>query len=156
MDASPSPRTVVCGVDDSPAARAGLGVARDLAGALDLRLVVAHAARPLMVPRPPPIGVSYPPGLLDELRAGSVAAGERLLEDLLADLPADGHDRHVEIGAPAPVLLALARDRDAAFVVLGSRGLGGVARAVLGSVSRAALASAPCPVVIVPAGRAGD
>jgi nucleotide-binding universal stress UspA family protein len=50
---------------------------------------------------------------------------------------------------PAPALVAQA-DR-AEMVVVGSRGHGGVARMLLGSVSLYVSAHAPCPVVVVPA-----
>ncbi len=152
MEPSTGPRTVICGVDESREAAEAARVAHRLASSLGLRLLLVHAVRDLMVPRPPPIGVNYPPGMLDELRAGSLAAGERLMGDVVASLPPGDHGRHVAIGTPASVLLDLARDQEAAYLVLGSRGLGGMARMVLGSVSRAVLAAARCPVVIVPPG----
>ncbi len=39
---------------------------------------------------------------------------------------------------------------DADLMVLGARGRGGVAAAILGSVTNAVLHQAPCPVVVVP------
>lgn len=55
----------------------------------------------------------------------------------------------VEEGPPAKVLLSEAADSD--LVVVGTRGRGRVAGALLGSVSRQVAAAAPCPVVVVPA-----
>lgn len=49
-----------------------------------------------------------------------------------------------------PTLLALAEKHDAAAVVVGSRGLGGVKSALLGSVSSGVLDHAHGPVLIVP------
>ncbi|MEU8233213.1 universal stress protein [Actinoplanes sp. NPDC048967] len=51
------------------------------------------------------------------------------------------------IGNPAPRLLAAADDTD--LVVLGSRGRGGFASLLLGSVSQRVATHAPCPVVVV-------
>ena len=50
-------------------------------------------------------------------------------------------------GAPAPVLLAEARD--AALLVLGSRGLGGFGGLLIGSVAVQVSARADCPVLVV-------
>ena len=50
---------------------------------------------------------------------------------------------------PVPAILGLARKRRARAIVLGSRGLGAVGRLLLGSVSRAVVRRAPCPVLVV-------
>jgi nucleotide-binding universal stress UspA family protein len=55
-------------------------------------------------------------------------------------------------GDPGPALCQLAHERNADVVVLGSRGLGAIRRALLGSVSTYVSANAPCPVVIVRSG----
>ena len=52
-------------------------------------------------------------------------------------------------GGPAARLLAAARDAD--MIVVGSRGAGGFARLLMGSVSTQVSHHARCPVVIVPA-----
>jgi nucleotide-binding universal stress UspA family protein len=50
-------------------------------------------------------------------------------------------------GPPAQVLLDTAKDAD--LLVIGSRGRGGFASAVLGSVSMACVLHAPCPVLVL-------
>jgi nucleotide-binding universal stress UspA family protein len=67
-------------------------------------------------------------------RAAGVAPGLRI-------------DTQVVSGPPALALTALARD--ASLLVLGTRGAGGFAAMILGSVSRYAAAHASCPVVVV-------
>jgi nucleotide-binding universal stress UspA family protein len=54
-------------------------------------------------------------------------------------------------GNPAQELVGQARNAD--LLVLGSRGSGGFARLLLGSVASAVTHHADCPVVIVPANR---
>jgi nucleotide-binding universal stress UspA family protein len=51
-------------------------------------------------------------------------------------------------GAPGDALCQLAAERGARAIVLGTRGRGGVKRALLGSVSDHVVRNAPCPVVI--------
>lgn len=61
--------------------------------------------------------------------------------------PAWLHIRTVE-GAPAPVLLRLARHAD--LLVVGSRGRGGFKDLLLGSVSTACVHHTPCPIAVIP------
>jgi nucleotide-binding universal stress UspA family protein len=53
-------------------------------------------------------------------------------------------------GSPAEELLIAAKDAD--LLVVGSRGAGGFARLVMGSISSQVAHHAQCPVVIIPAG----
>jgi nucleotide-binding universal stress UspA family protein len=55
-----------------------------------------------------------------------------------------------DVGHPVDALRRRAVERDAALLVVGSRGRGVLRAAVLGSVSSALAASAPLPVLVVP------
>jgi nucleotide-binding universal stress UspA family protein len=73
-------------------------------------------------------------------------------------LTADEHgveaDWEILQGEPATEIVRLASERDADLIVLGSRGLGAVAGAFLGSVSREVLHEADRPVLVArPRGR---
>lgn len=59
---------------------------------------------------------------------------------------------HVRVaeGSPADVLLAVADEIRADLIVVGTRGLRGAARVVLGSVSQTVVSRSPRPVAVVP------
>jgi nucleotide-binding universal stress UspA family protein len=56
---------------------------------------------------------------------------------------------HLRLGRPLHEILAVAEQIGAGVVVIGSRGLGGLRRALLGSVSESVVRHAHCPVFIV-------
>ena len=56
---------------------------------------------------------------------------------------------HFRMGRPDVEILALAEETGAGMVVVGSRGLGGVKRALMGSVSDSVVRHAHCPVLVV-------
>jgi nucleotide-binding universal stress UspA family protein len=83
--------------------------------------------------------------------------GDEMLDRVLADVAADAKEIAVERavleGAAAEALLGEAAE--AALLVVGSRGVGGFASLLLGSVSQQCAHHAPCPVVIVRAASSG-
>ncbi len=139
------PRLVCC-VDDSDGARAGLAVASRLANALGFELLVLHVEPATELP-----GVSAAAGGQARLREEELDDARRLLDELAreAGLGADV-TLHAEIGDPVERILAACADESVQLVVLGSHGRRGVKAALLGSVSRDVAARAPCPCLIVP------
>ncbi|HVW34266.1 MAG TPA: universal stress protein [Acidimicrobiia bacterium] len=75
---------------------------------------------------------------------------EESLEAALAPVDTAGVEieRRVVAGSPAQALVH--ESKDAALLVVGSRGRSGVTGVLLGSVSRQVAQHASCPVVIVP------
>lgn len=82
------------------------------------------------------------------------AADERDLDAVAAYLAKEGvpHTiRHEKADAsPADVILAIARELDAALIVLGLHQRSWFAKRVLGSTARSVVLGAPCAVLIVP------
>jgi nucleotide-binding universal stress UspA family protein len=64
--------------------------------------------------------------------SGGTVAGEHLIE-----------------GRVAPGIVGLAEEIGAGLIVMGSRGLGGIKRALMGSVSDSVVRHAHCPVLVV-------
>jgi nucleotide-binding universal stress UspA family protein len=59
------------------------------------------------------------------------------------------HESEILEGDPASRIAEVVRTRNADLLVVGSRGHGGLASALLGSVSRALLTRSPAPVMVV-------
>ena len=62
---------------------------------------------------------------------------------------------HLKIRGPVEEIVTLAEETGAGLIVLGSRGLGGVGRALMGSVSEFVVRYAPCPVLVLRGARRG-
>jgi nucleotide-binding universal stress UspA family protein len=56
---------------------------------------------------------------------------------------------HLRMGAPGEEIVALAEAIGAGLIVMGSRGHGGMRRALMGSVSDSVVRHAHCPVLVV-------
>ena len=87
-----------------------------------------------------------------------VAAARQVLADATGAIPTgpDAMEPHRLLGeGPAAEVLLRAAER-ADLLVVGSRGRGGFAGLLLGSVSQQCAQHAPCPVVIVPPPRRGQ
>ncbi|MEU6540926.1 universal stress protein [Streptomyces sp. NPDC047000] len=144
MDANSSARRVVAGVDGSASSFEALRWAVRYA-ALTGGTVEAVTAWEQ------PSGWFAPPmeAAFDLESAREVQARE--LREALGDEDAAGVRAVLVHGNPGDVLLQSAEG--AAVLVVGSRGHGGFARAMLGSVSQRVALHADCPVVIVRAGK---
>ena len=147
---------VVVGVDGSAGARDALRWAAAEARLREARLRVVHAsASGFFGSSGPGYGYPYIGGSAETApRAGFSdlrRAAEELLEDAIAGVETDVDglqiERRVVAGDPADVLVRAVSERD--LLVVGSRGHGGFAGLLLGSVSQRCAHHAPCPVVIV-------
>jgi nucleotide-binding universal stress UspA family protein len=56
---------------------------------------------------------------------------------------------HARLGRPDAEIVGLADELGAGLIVLGSRGLGSLRRALMGSVSDSVVRHAHCPVLVV-------
>jgi nucleotide-binding universal stress UspA family protein len=138
---------ILVGYDGSRHSTRALDWAIQEARRHDVPLVICTVV-PDSTPDPRLYGTRWPP--VPDLSA----AAEQLLAEAQARVTAAAPGVSVTgaalLGAPGRSLVNRA-DR-AELVVVGSRGRGGVASMLLGSVSLYVAAHAPCPVVVVPAG----
>ena len=78
--------------------------------------------------------------------------GQRLLDEQVRWVEEAGGTvaaSHFRMARPDEGILAVGEDIGAGLMVLGSRGLGGVKRALMGSVSDSVVRHAHCPVLVV-------
>lgn len=133
---------IVVGVDGSPGAAGALRFAAELARARGSEL---HAVCAWQMPAMAFAGGVYVGD--DDLPTALEEGARRVLADAVhgLDVPVE---QHALQGHASEVLLKAAEGAD--MLVVGSRGLGGFARLLLGSVSHGVVHHAPCPVVVVP------
>ena len=77
---------------------------------------------------------------------------QRLLDDQLKRIEAAGGSvtqAHLRVGRPDEEIVTLAEELGAGLIVVGSRGLGGIRRALMGSISDSVVRHAHCPVLVV-------
>jgi len=75
-----------------------------------------------------------------------------LLDSQVEEIEAAGssvEQTHLGIGKPDEEIVALAEELEAGLIVIGSRGRGGIRRALMGSVSDSVVRYAHCPVLVV-------
>jgi nucleotide-binding universal stress UspA family protein len=88
---------------------------------------------------------------VDQLEADHMyrsQAAKGILEEARTTLGLPGAEVVVLEGNPGDAICAYAEEIGAKAIVMGSRGRGGVRRALLGSVSDHIVRNAPCPVVV--------
>jgi nucleotide-binding universal stress UspA family protein len=141
---TPSGRIVV-GVDGSEPSRVALRWAIAEARLRGARVEAVHAWQVPYVGGDPYLAGGFYPGLIE-------TAGSDTLQAAIDAEDTSGLARPVEpiltAGGAAGALLDAAKDAD--LLVVGSRGRGGFASLVLGSVSHHLAHHATCPVVVVP------
>lgn len=144
--------SVIVGLDGSAGARAALRWAMAEARLRKTRLRVIHV---WTFSDPGGAGYGYLGESLDAFPGGGLSnlhrASEDMIEHAIADLAAEAEgveiEREIVEGTAADVLVGAATERD--LLVVGSRGHGGFAGLLLGSVSQQCAHHARCPVVIV-------
>jgi nucleotide-binding universal stress UspA family protein len=150
-----APRTIIFATDGSELALAAVTAGAAVVGAGDRpgdRIVVAavvEADDPTLVTGASGMaGGVMTPEQYDEHRTRLEDEARTATEEAAAALGTDGVEAVVCQGDAARELCALAEELSATAIVMGSRGRGGIKRALLGSVSDHVVRNAPCTVVV--------
>lgn len=147
-----SGQPVVVGLDRSEAGRAAVEHAAELAVQRGQPLHLVRAFQPSQFPMRHRTGLS---GDIDDLlRKAAGRLVDETSEVLSLVYPTLQLSAELAPGSPAETLIG--ESREAAFLVVGSRGSGGFSGLVIGSTTLRVATHAHCPVVAVPATPADD
>ena len=152
------PTKVLLATDGSGEAGLATLTAADLAqktgSELNVILVLDGAPTAMLYPEATdPEGVEQrDPILEEEFERRSEQRGREVLDAEVERARSAGgtvEQAHLAMGEPAREIVHLAEDLGAGLIVVGSRGRGGMRRALMGSVSDAVVRHAHCPVMVV-------
>lgn len=94
----------------------------------------------------------YPKETREAVIAEAQRAAEKFLKEQAQQIEAEGGkvaDTHFRSGDPDKEILRTAEALGVGVIVIGSRGLGAISRALMGSVSDSVVRHAHCPVFVV-------
>ena len=152
------PTKILLATDGSSEAELATQTAVDLArmSASELHVVFVLNVIPtaLLYPESTDLeGIQLPDPILEEdLQRRSEQRGRELLDAEVERVRSAGGtvaEAHLTMGDAAREIIHLAEDLGAGLVVMGSRGHGGLRRALMGSVSDSVVRHAHCPVLVV-------
>lgn len=152
MSNAKAPRVIVVGTDFSADSDAALAWATKIAREHGAGIIMVHALSSGVLPTPEFVPV--PP----EYVASVHGEAKELLEKAAARSRAEGVDVECELllSWPSIGILDIAERFSADLIVLGTRGRSSWKRALLGSTAARVVRQAPCPVLTVHHGAAGQ
>lgn len=135
---------ILLAVDGSEHALRAASMAGNLVRAMkakQIRIVVAYDLIP------PYIGDPF----MQQAINARLDQSKAILDAAVKEVGQVDAELHTELleGSPAEAIIEVAQARHCDLIVMGARGLGRIAAAVLGSTSQKVVAHAPCPVLIV-------
>jgi nucleotide-binding universal stress UspA family protein len=152
------PTKILLAIDGSSEAELATQTAVDLGQKTDSELHVIHVVdadsiAALYPGATDPEGVEMPdPILQEDLERGAEQRGREMLDEEVQRISSAGGtvaQAHLAMGEAAREVVHLAEDLGAGLIVMGSRGHGGIRRALMGSVSDSVVRHAHCPVLVV-------
>ena len=133
-------------LDGSPVAETIIPFILDIAGPLDLEVILLRVLQPL-----PPVVVEGSPYLSVEDPAARRIDAQEYLAPVAVELRNKGVRVTTEVrsGAPAQEIVAAAREAGADLIAMSTHGRGGLGRLIFGSVAEAVLREAEIPVLLM-------
>jgi len=143
------PTKILLATDGSEEAASAARTAADLAQKTgsELHVVLVELSTAYVGMGPPEIA-DIPAPEQEELDEEA----QSLLDTQVRQIKADGGTvtrAHLRLGRPDVEIVTLAEELGAGLIAVGSRGLGGIRRALMGSVSDSVVRHAHCPVLVI-------
>ena len=146
------PTRILVATDGSEEAKLALTTSADLAKSTNSELHIAYVF-PTAVQRPFPNPIlARPADEMEHELEEAMGQAQTFLDREVEQVKGEGAevaDTHLVRGQPDRELVHISEEIDAGLIVMGSRGLGGIRRALMGSVSDSVVRHAHCPVLVV-------
>ncbi len=136
------PTEILLAIDGSKESELASRTAADLAKSHASKLHVVYVE-----PAPPMIDQFADPG-----PERATLESQQLLDEQVKRIEEAGGtvaEAHLRLGRPDEQIVRVGEEVDAGLIVIGSRGHGGLRRALLGSVSDSVIRHAHCPVLVI-------
>lgn len=143
-------KTVVCAFDGSKYSAKAVEVAAELAGKFRARLVVVHVYSSPMIAYSGVAGVPSPS--INDLEDVAKESGQAVLDRgvrMARDQGVKATGELLEAASVVQALVEFSANEKADLVVVGTRGMTGFKKLILGSVSSGLISHAYCPVLVV-------
>ena len=146
------PTKILVATDGSEEADLALTTAADLAEKTDSELHVAFVfPTAVQLPFPRPI-LARPAEVQERELEAAMHQAQEFLDRQVERVKNEGvsvAETHLVRGQPDREIVHIGEETGAGLIVMGSRGLGGIRRALMGSVSDSVVRHAHCPVLVV-------
>jgi nucleotide-binding universal stress UspA family protein len=146
------PTKILVATDGSKEAELASSSAADLAQRTGSELHVVYVGHMPHVYYESPGATTLDPDLKRRMQERAEEGSKTILDEQVRRIEETGAnvaEAHLRLGKPDDQIVRLAEEIGAGLIVLGSRGLGGVRRALMGSVSDSIIRHAHGPVLVV-------
>jgi nucleotide-binding universal stress UspA family protein len=142
------PARIVLAIDGSEEAQAATDTVETIAAGTGSEVHVVHAGFTAHLPYAQPYMAENIESFAKQAEKEAREFLEGRVEKIKANTGLPVH-AHLRRGNPSGEIVELAEEVDANLVVIGSRGLGGIRRSLMGGVSDSVVRHAHCPVLVV-------
>jgi len=146
------PTKILLATDGSKEAQLAFASAAELSEKTGSELHVVYVGHMPLVSYESPGATTLDPDLSGRMHEDAEQEARTMLEEQVRRVGQSGDEVaevHTKVGRPDAEIVRLADELGAGLIVLGSRGLGTLRRALMGSVSDSVVRHAHCPVLVV-------